>query len=83
VAWYEQEVPTAWAFWSPARRIGIWQAWSGGDVGAVFLGGIPSEPTVLALDLAHARANETIMPGRFQRIRHQFGRLELPPTEHG
>ena len=79
LAWYEDEVPSGWAFWSGKTRTGIWQTWSRDQIGAVFLGGVPSESAVLALDLARGRSNEPIAPGECQEIAHRFGGLREPP----
>ncbi|MBI2192759.1 MAG: DUF4838 domain-containing protein [Planctomycetes bacterium] len=81
LAWYENEVPDGWAFWSPGTRMGLRQSWPRGHVGAVFLGGIPAEPTVLALDLAHGRSNQTIPPRGCQVLAHRFHFLTRPPMD--
>jgi len=78
-AWYEDEVPDGWAFWSPWRRLGVIQQWSRAEVGAVYLGTISSEPHTIVLDLVHARDDAPVPPGRKQAIRHQFAWFEEPP----
>ncbi|OGV67667.1 MAG: hypothetical protein A2498_14455 [Lentisphaerae bacterium RIFOXYC12_FULL_60_16] len=72
-SWFDEQVPAGWFFWAPAARRGVWQRWEPGHVGAAFLGGIPGEPRVLALDLAHGRENRSIEPGDRQTMTHAFG----------
>lgn len=76
-AWYDEAILGGWAFWSPAARRGVWQTWT--RVGALFLGSIPGEPGVLALDLAFGRDNAPIPAGGAQRIVHRFGCLNARP----
>jgi len=77
-AWYEDEVPGGWAFWSPTRRLGVVQRWSASEVGAAYIGTLPSEPRTLVLDLAHARANAPVPPGGKQGLTHRFGWFREP-----
>jgi|GEM_PF-1267170 len=71
--WFEDQAPDGWFFRAPASAMGLWQRWEPGQVGAVFLGGIPGEPCVLALDLAHGRDNALLEPGAKQVLVHSFG----------
>lgn len=80
-AFYEEDVPDGWAFWSPARAIGLWQTWSRQQVGAAFLCPLPLEPTVLVLDLLKDRYDQPIPPDGMQKIAHRFGWLNRPPVE--
>ena len=78
-SFYEADVPDAWAFWSPSRKLGLVQRWSRQQVGAAFLGTIAAEPTTLALDLTHHRYNQTIPPGQCQAMTHRFAWIERWP----
>jgi hypothetical protein len=80
-AWYGDDVPDGWAFWSPSRHLGVWQTWSRDEIEVAIVGTIAAEPTVVALDLLHRRENQTINPNEFQEITHRFGRLQARPTE--
>ena len=82
-AWYDNEVPAAWAFWSPSRGVGIRQTWRREDVGAAHLGSVASEPTVLTLDLAVGRANRAIEAGGRQALTHRFRKVTSPPRRSG
>ena len=75
-------MPDGWFFWSPSRKRGVWQQWSRAEVGAVFLGAIPGEPAVLALDLARGRHNQALAPGACQTLAHRFG-WTTDPTVRG
>jgi len=72
-SWYDGDVPEGWCFWSEKTKRGLWQRWESDEVGAVYLGGIPSEPNTLALDLATTRANVEIPSGGSRQIHHRFG----------
>jgi len=78
-AWYEDEVPDGWLFWSDSRGVGVWQRWRRAEVGAVYLGTVPAEPFTVALDLARGRYDEPILRGKPQKISHRFRWIaELP-----
>ncbi|MHB0939657.1 MAG: DUF4838 domain-containing protein [Armatimonadota bacterium] len=72
-SWYEGDVPEGWAFWAEGTQRGLWQRWERGQVGAIYLGGIPGESNTLALDLAANRSGAAIPPGKCQLIKHLFG----------
>lgn len=80
--WYDDAVDQGWAFYCPATDRGIWQTWHPDDVHALFLGSVPVEPTVLALDLCRGRDNEPIPVDGCQRMRHRFG-IIAGDIEHG
>jgi hypothetical protein len=72
-AWYEPALPDGWAFWSSRRKVGIWQTWNSAEVEIAVIGGIPSEASVLTLDLLHKRESTSIKPGGRQTMTHRFG----------
>ena len=78
-SWYGGDVPDGWALWSPTRGIGVRQTWSRRQVGAAFLGTIPSEPTVIALDLQHSRSNVAIPARGKQTLTHAVRWSEQAP----
>jgi hypothetical protein len=75
---HEDQVPEGWAFWSPRKRRGLYQAWNRTEVGTLYLSAVGTEPTTIALDLARGRYNEAIAPGSSQTITHRFGALWNP-----
>lgn len=78
--WYDGDVPRGWLFWSEPQKLGVYQRWPKGCAGAAFLGTIPAEPTVVALDLARGRCDEPIPGGGSQKIRHRFGWITALPS---